>query len=172
MAMAEIRRSCRAAGDLRRRRRQTLRCGCGVPDFIFLGNLCVGHCQKVDLYQAHYQCRFCSSHTMKKWLGVQHTAPNNVNVCSSDKRRKDHIALSRPKLRAGLLACPFRRGSPPSPCPPARPRLAVACLCRRGSQARHKKHLPPAAAAAGRRRPWTSTTTTTTTTATRWRRCP
>ncbi|XP_039780884.1 nascent polypeptide-associated complex subunit alpha, muscle-specific form-like [Panicum virgatum] len=60
---------------------------------------------------------------MKKWLGVQHTAPNNVNVCSSDKRRKDHIALSKPKLRAGLLACPFRRGSPPSPCPPARPRL-------------------------------------------------
>ena len=35
MARAEIRRSCRAAGDLRRRRRQTLRCGCGVPDFIF-----------------------------------------------------------------------------------------------------------------------------------------
>jgi len=137
--------------------------------YLHLGNLCEGHYQRVNLYRTHYQYRFCSSHTAKEWLGVQHTAPNRVKVCSSDKRRKYHIALSRPKLRAGLLACPFRRGSPPSPCPPARPRLAVACLCRRGSQARHKKHLPPAAAAAGRRRPWTSTTTTT---ATRWRRCP
>jgi len=88
------------------------------------GNLCVGHCQRVNLYRTHYQYGFCSSYTAKEWLGVQHTAPNKVNIFSSDKGQKDHIAPSQTHSSSSPLparpdgATPLGR-SPAAPlCPP------------------------------------------------------
>ena len=91
-----------------RQRILPLASNCGHHLDILMGNLCVGHCQRVNLYRTHYQYRFCSSHTAKEWLGVQHTAPNKVNIFSSDKGQKDHIA-------------PCQTHSSSSPLLPARP---------------------------------------------------